>query len=63
MKEKNKKLSWRCRFAESNPLCLKEIYVTAPTLGDVLINLHDDLKPNFIASYLLEVSFYSVYYE
>lgn len=61
--ERNKKISWKCRFAERNELCLHEIYVTAPTLGDVMIKLHDYLKPAFIANYLLEVSFYSIYYD
>ena len=58
-----KKISWKCRFAEHNELCLREIYVTASCLADVLVKLHESLKPGFIANYLLEVSFYSVYYD
>lgn len=61
--KKNKKISWKCRFSESNPLCLREIYVSAHTLSGVLIKLQEDLKSDFISAYLLEISFYSVYYE
>lgn len=56
MDKKNKQMIWRCRFADTNPLALKVIFVDAPTLGDALIKLHVDLKPAFIASYLVEVS-------
>lgn len=52
-----KKMVWRCRFAESNPLALNVIYVNAPSLADALIELHKDLKPSFVASYLVEISF------
>lgn len=61
--EKIRKLTWKCHFTEFNSLCLRDIYVTAPSLSDVLIELHKDLKGEFIASHLLEISFYSVCYE